>query len=41
MLNEHAYWTTVGKSKQYISNDRNGGYLKTGSVYQVSATVKF
>ncbi|MCJ2187587.1 TonB-dependent receptor [Novosphingobium beihaiensis] len=41
VLNEHAYWTTVGKSKQYISNDRNGGYLKTGSVYQVSATVKF
>lgn len=41
LLNQHAYWTTVGKSKDYISNDRNGGYLKTGSVYQVSATLKF
>lgn len=41
ILNQHAYWTTVGKSKKYISNDRNGGYLKTGSVYQVSATMKF
>jgi TonB-dependent receptor len=41
VLNEHTYWTTVGKSQKYISNDRNGGYLKTGSVYQVSATLKF
>ena len=41
VLNQHTYWTTVGKSKKYISNDRNGGYLKTGSVYQISATLKF
>lgn len=41
ILNQHTYWTTVGKSQKYLSNDRNGGYLKTGSVFQISATAKF
>ncbi|WP_448663769.1 TonB-dependent receptor [Sphingomonas sp. CJ20] len=40
ILDQHTYWATVGKEKTYISNDRNGGYMKTGSVYQLSLTLK-
>lgn len=40
LLDQHTYWATVGKSETYISNDRNGGYLKTGRVFQFSLTMK-
>ncbi|KQU55675.1 hypothetical protein ASG67_05925 [Sphingomonas sp. Leaf339] len=40
LLDQHTYWATVGKSKKYISNDRNGGYMETGRVYQFSLTMK-
>lgn len=40
LLDQHTYWATVGKSEKYISNDRNGGYLKTGRVFQFSLTMK-
>lgn len=40
LLDQHTYWTTVGESKRYIANDRNGGYLKTGRVFQLSLTMK-
>ncbi|WP_375244466.1 TonB-dependent receptor [Sphingomonas parapaucimobilis] len=40
LLNQHTYWATVGKEKTYISNDRNGGYMKTGRVFQFSLTMK-
>ncbi|WP_162184706.1 TonB-dependent receptor [Sphingomonas hengshuiensis] len=40
ILDQHTYWATVGKGKTYISNDRNGGYMKTGSVFQLSLTLK-
>ncbi|KQM97588.1 TonB-dependent receptor [Sphingomonas sp. Leaf25] len=40
LLDQHSYWATVGKSERYISNDRNGGYLKTGRVFQFSLTMK-
>ncbi|MFK3890593.1 TonB-dependent receptor [Sphingomonas sp. NPDC079357] len=39
LLDSASYWTTVGKSEKYISNDRNGGYLKTGRVFQISLTM--
>lgn len=39
LLDNASYWTTVGKSEKYISNDRNGGYLKTGRVFQISLTM--
>ncbi len=40
LLDQHTYWATVGKGEKYISNDRNGGYLKTGRVFQFSLTMK-
>ncbi len=40
LLDQHTYWATVGKDETYISNDRNGGYLKTGRVFQFSLTMK-
>ncbi|MEH3041578.1 MAG: TonB-dependent receptor [Sphingomonas paucimobilis] len=40
LLDQHTYWATVGKRETYISNDRNGGYLKTGRVFQFSLTMK-
>lgn len=40
LLDQHTYWATVGKDETYISNDRNGGYLKTGRVVQFSLTMK-
>jgi len=40
LLDQHSYWATVGKAKTYISNDRNGGYMKTGRVFQFSLTMK-
>ncbi len=40
LLDQHTYWATVGKGETYISNDRNGGYLKTGRVFQFSLTMK-
>ncbi|KQM63280.1 hypothetical protein ASE75_12450 [Sphingomonas sp. Leaf17] len=40
VLDQHTYWATVGKEKTYISNDRNGGYMKTGRVFQFSLTMK-
>lgn len=40
ILDQHTYWATVGKSTKYISNDRNGGYMKTGRVLQFSLTMK-
>jgi TonB-dependent receptor len=40
LLDQHTYWATVGEAKTYISNDRNGGYMKTGRVYQFSLTMK-
>ncbi len=40
LLDQHTYWATVGKSEKYISNDRNGGYMKTGRVFQFSLTMK-
>ncbi len=40
ILDQHTYWATVGKSTEYISNDRNGGYMKTGRVFQFSLTMK-
>ncbi|MBN2972188.1 TonB-dependent receptor [Roseomonas aeriglobus] len=40
LLNQHTYWATVGKEQTYISNDRNGGYMKTGRVFQFSLTMK-
>lgn len=40
VLDQHTYWATVGKSTKYISNDRNGGYMKTGRVFQFSLTMK-
>ncbi len=40
LLDQHTYWATVGQSKRYISNDRNGGYLETGRVFQFSLTMK-
>ncbi|MBD8617708.1 TonB-dependent receptor [Sphingomonas sp. CFBP 13728] len=40
LLDQHTYWATVGKSERYISNDRNGGYMKTGRVFQFSLTMK-
>ena len=39
LLDQHTYWATVGKGETYISNDRNGGYLKTGRVFQFSLTM--
>lgn len=39
LLDTPTYWATVGKSKRYISNDRNGGYIETGRVYQLSLTM--
>lgn len=39
LLDTSTYWATVGKSTKYISSDRNGGYLKTGRVYQLSLTM--
>ncbi|VFR31126.1 TonB-dependent receptor [plant metagenome] len=41
LLNGHSYWTTLGKSKRYLSVDRSGGYLETGRVFQLSLTTKF
>ncbi|WP_242119361.1 TonB-dependent receptor [Sphingomonas lacusdianchii] len=40
LLDQYTYWATVGKGETYISNDRNGGYLKTGRVFQFSLTMK-
>ncbi len=40
ILDQYTYWATVGKSTKYISNDRNGGYMKTGRVFQFSLTMK-
>ncbi|WP_081987925.1 TonB-dependent receptor [Sphingomonas sp. 37zxx] len=40
LLDQHTYWATVGKEKTYISNDRNGGYMKTGRVFSFSLTMK-
>ena len=40
LLDQHTYWATVGKSERYISNDRNGGYMNTGRVFQFSLTMK-
>jgi outer membrane receptor protein involved in Fe transport len=40
LLDQHTYWATVGQEKTYISNDRNGGYMKTGRVFQFSLTMK-
>ncbi len=40
LLDQHTQWATVGKSERYISNDRNGGYMKTGRVFQISLTMK-
>ncbi len=40
LLDQHTYWATVGKSQRYISNDRNGGFMKTGRVFQISLTMK-
>ena len=40
LLDQHTYWATVGKERTYISNDRNGGYMKTGRVFQFSLTMK-
>jgi len=40
LLDQHVLWSTVGKEKTYISNDRNGGYMKTGRVFQFSLTMK-
>ena len=40
LLDQHALWSTVGKSTRYIANDRNGGFLKTGRVFQFSLTMK-
>ncbi|MCU6453757.1 TonB-dependent receptor [Sphingomonas sp. A2-49] len=40
LLDQHTYWATVGKDRTYISNDRNGGYMKTGRVFQFSLTMK-
>jgi TonB-dependent receptor len=40
LLDQHALWSTVGQSQRYIANDRNGGFLKTGSVFQFSLTMK-
>ena len=39
LLNEHTYWATTGAAKTYISPDRNGGYMKTGRVFQFSLTM--
>lgn len=39
LLDTSTYWATVGKSKRYISSDRNGGYIETGRVYQLSLTM--
>ena len=39
LLDTPTYWATVGKAKTYISNDRNGGYIETGRVYQLSLTM--
>ncbi|MEG3125836.1 TonB-dependent receptor [Sphingomonas sp. GB1N7] len=39
LLDTPTYWATVGKEKTYISNDRNGGYIETGRVYQLSLTM--
>lgn len=39
LLDTSTYWATVGKSKKYISSDRNGGYIETGRVYQLSLTM--
>ena len=39
LTNEPTYWTTVGSSDRYISNDRAGGYLETGRIFQASLTV--
>lgn len=40
LLDQHTYWATVGPDETYISNDRNGGYMKTGRVFQFSLTMK-
>jgi outer membrane receptor protein involved in Fe transport len=40
LLDQHTYWATVGKGETYISNDRAGGYLKTGRVFSSSLTMK-
>ena len=40
LLDQHTYWATVGKERTYISNDRNGGYMETGRVFQFSLTMK-
>jgi TonB-dependent receptor len=39
LLDQAAYWTTVGPSKKYIAPDRNGGFMKTGRVFQISLTM--
>lgn len=39
LIDTSTYWATVGKSKRYISSDRNGGYIETGRVYQLSLTM--
>ncbi|KTT74663.1 TonB-dependent receptor [Sphingomonas endophytica] len=39
LLNQAAYWTTVGSSDRYIAPDRNGGFMKTGRVFQLSLTM--
>jgi TonB-dependent receptor len=39
LLDQAAYWTTVGSSQRYIAPDRNGGYMKTGRVFQLSLTM--
>ena len=39
LLDQAAYWTTAGSSQRYIAPDRNGGYMKTGRVFQLSLTM--
>ncbi|WP_428152421.1 TonB-dependent receptor [Brevundimonas sp.] len=41
LLDTETYWTTIGEDKTYIANDRNGGYLETGRVFQISLTANF
>ncbi len=41
LTDEPTYWSTVGSSKKYVSNDRNGGYLETGRVFQLSLSASF
>jgi len=40
LFDQHTYWATIGKGETYISNDRAGGYMKTGRVFSFSLTMK-